>query len=134
MWVGGKPGETAGPVLRGAAMRRTLQEGPKVCGGLAVSPGKNRGSHTARSGHAPHTPGGTNYGCGIVKPRFNFGSHTARSGQAPHTQGAAKPLFKGQVWVCQGVCMMIRTRPSSTTLTLSSRSPVTHKTAGSTVS
>ena len=28
-------------------------------GGLAVSPGENRGSHTVRSGQEPHTPGGT---------------------------------------------------------------------------
>ena len=51
MWrVGGEPRKkTAGPTLRGAAMRRTLQEGPKVCCGLAVSPGKPRPpTHPAR--------------------------------------------------------------------------------------
>ena len=38
-----------GPTLRGAAMRRTLQEGPKLCCGLAVSPGKPRPpTHPAR--------------------------------------------------------------------------------------
>ena len=40
VWVGGEPEKTAGPTLRGAAMRCTLQEGPKVRCGLAVSPGK----------------------------------------------------------------------------------------------
>ena len=39
-------------------MSRRFQEGPRVCCWLAVSPG-NRGSHTARSGHEPQTPGGT---------------------------------------------------------------------------
>ena len=60
MWVGGEPGKTAGPVLWGAALRRTLQEGPKKCV-LRVSRWalENRGSHTVRSGHAPHTPGWT---------------------------------------------------------------------------
>ena len=29
-WVGGEPRKTAGPSLRGAAGRRTLQEGPNV--------------------------------------------------------------------------------------------------------
>ena len=29
-WVGGEPRKTAGPTLRGAAGRRTLQEGPNV--------------------------------------------------------------------------------------------------------
>ena len=38
--VGGEPGKTAGPTLRGAAMSRTLEEGPNVCCGLAVNPGK----------------------------------------------------------------------------------------------
>ena len=37
--VGGEPGKTAGPTLRGAARSRTLQEGARVCCGLAVSPG-----------------------------------------------------------------------------------------------
>ena len=35
-----KPRKTAGPTLRGTVMSRTLQEGPNVCCGLAVSPGK----------------------------------------------------------------------------------------------
>ena len=57
-WVGGEPGKTEGPTLRGAARRRTLQEGPNVYCGLAVSPRKLR-VPTARSGQVPHTPGGT---------------------------------------------------------------------------
>ena len=40
LWVGGEPAKTAGPMLRGAARSRTLQEGPNVCCGWAVSPGK----------------------------------------------------------------------------------------------
>ena len=28
LWVGGEPGKTAGPTLRGAARSHTLQEGP----------------------------------------------------------------------------------------------------------
>ena len=31
LWVGGEPGKTAGPILRGAARSRTLQEEPNVC-------------------------------------------------------------------------------------------------------
>ena len=48
-WVGGEPRKTAGPTLRGAARSRTLQEGPNVCCGLAVNPGKPRPpTHPAR--------------------------------------------------------------------------------------
>ena len=49
LWVGGEPRKTAGPILRGAATSRTLQEGPNLCCGLAVSPGKPRPpTHPAR--------------------------------------------------------------------------------------
>ena len=63
------PGKTAGlaceerpgaaySTLRGAARSRTLQEGPSVPCGLAVSPRKPRVPHWG-SGQEPHTPGGT---------------------------------------------------------------------------
>ena len=38
LWVGGEPGKTAGPILRGAARSRTLQEGPNVCCGFRAHP------------------------------------------------------------------------------------------------
>ena len=43
--VGGEPRKTAGPTLREAARSRILQEGPRVCCELAVSPGKPRAPH-----------------------------------------------------------------------------------------
>ena len=49
---------TVGPTLRGAARSRTLQEGPSLLW-VDREPKTNYGSHTARSGQEPHTPGGT---------------------------------------------------------------------------
>ena len=64
--------KTAGPTLRGAAGSRTLQE-EQMCVGVGGEPIKNRGSHTARSGREPHTPGGTKCVLGLAvspgKPR-----------------------------------------------------------------
>ena len=45
--VGGEPGKTAGLTLRGAAMSRTLQEGPNVC--LRVSRPPGAGVSTGRT-------------------------------------------------------------------------------------
>ena len=55
LWVGGEPRKTAGPILRGAAMSRTLQEGPNMCCGLAVSPGKPRVPHCEEGPGAAHS-------------------------------------------------------------------------------
>ena len=47
-----QPRKTAGPTLRGAARNRTIQEGPNVYCGLAVSPEKK----TVNGHRAPQTP------------------------------------------------------------------------------
>ena len=55
LWVSGEPKKTAGPVLRGAAKCRTLQEGPNVSCGLAVSPGKPRVPYCEERPGAAHS-------------------------------------------------------------------------------
>ena len=35
--------------------------------------GRHRGSHTARSGQEPHTPGGTIFVVGYREPKINYG-------------------------------------------------------------
>ena len=62
---------TAGPPLRGAVRSRTLQEGPSS---LRVdwAPKSYHGSHTARSGQAPHTPGGTEVDHGTFRRHFGL--------------------------------------------------------------
>ena len=53
--VGREPRKTAGPTLRGAARSRTLQEGPDVICGLAVSSGKPRVPHCEERPGAAHS-------------------------------------------------------------------------------
>ena len=55
LWVGGEAWKTAGPTLRGAARSRTLQEGPSMCCGLAVKPGKPRVPHCEERPGAAHS-------------------------------------------------------------------------------
>ena len=85
--VGGEPRKTAGPTLRGAARSRTLQEGPNVCCGLAVSPGKPRVPYCEERPGAAHSRRDQMCVVGWRKAQENRGSHTARSGQEPHTPG-----------------------------------------------
>ena len=79
--VGGEPRKPRVPRCE----ERPLQEGSSVRCGLAVSPG-NRGSHIARSGQEPHTPGG-------IKRMLRVGGEP-RKPRVPHCEerpGAAHP-------------------------------------------
>ena len=94
LWVGGEPRKTAGPTLRGAVRCRTLQEGPNVCCGLAVNLVKPRVPNCEERPGAAHSRRDQMCISGWRCAQENRGSHTARSGQVPHTPGGTKCVLR----------------------------------------
>ena len=134
------PGKTAGPILRGAARSRTLQEGPNMCCGLAVSPGKPRvplceerpgAAHSRRRvPYCEERPGAAHSRRDQLRVEVNGEPRktTTVNGTVP-----LEPLYMGQVGSIRGVvptflhdmslnCPLLWTRPCSTTRTTPSRS------------
>ena len=99
-WVGGEPMKTAGPTLRGAARRRTLQEGPRCCWTRLL-----RESHCEERPGAAHSRrvhlccGLTGHPSPITGPTLRGAAkrRTLQEGQADHGRSGDTLVF-GSDW------------------------------------